>query len=76
MISLLVIGLIVGGYFLYNYQMKVEQNKAYSAGYQYGIQYLAAQQTQTGNIAYYTNQTGNWTISTISIKELCGVEKG
>ena len=52
-------------------------SNAYNQGVQDGQLNLISQIQQTGNIPYFTNETGNLTIKTISIKELClGVQNG
>jgi len=50
-------------------------SNAYNQGVQDGQLNLINQIQQTGNIPYFTNETGNLTIKTISIRELCGVQK-
>ena len=46
-------------------------SNAYNQGVQDGQLNLISQIQQTGNIPYFTNETGNLTIKTISIRELC-----
>ena len=66
-IIVIVLLIIAGLYFGYNYA----SSSAYQKGINYGIEYIAGQQTQTGNIAYYTNSSGNWTITSTPITKLC-----
>jgi cell division protein FtsL len=42
--------------------------------YQQGVYDVINTQTKTGNIYYLDNSTGNQTLKTISIKELCGIK--
>jgi len=70
---ILCIGFLAFGIYSYGmskYNQKL--NEAYTIGFQNGQLGIISQQTQTGNIAFMSNHTGNITIETRSLPELCG----
>ena len=62
-IVVIVILVLAGLYFGYNYIT----TQAYNEGAKDGMTYLANYQTATGNVSYIENQT----IKTINIKDIC-----
>jgi hypothetical protein len=69
-ITVVVIGAIIGGYFLYkNYDNK-RLNEVFSLGYNKSLQDVAQGQTQTGSILIWNAQ--NSSIMIRSIQDICG----
>ena len=66
-LGLLISGIGVGIYFGYQY----EKTKWLNQGYESGVLTTINQIQTTGNIPYMTNETGNWTIKSIAIKDIC-----
>ena len=75
LLAILIIGVISVGIYLGNNYLNSEKLKASQLGYQSGIYFLASQQTQTGNIYYLQNVSGNWSIASKNIKDICGAGK-
>ena len=46
--------------------------RVYVQGYNYGVDSIITNQTLSGNIFYYSNQSGNWSIQKTNSSELCG----
>ena len=66
-IILLIILLVIGGWFADNYI----SNTNYQKGFADGQVNVVSSITQTGSIPYWDNSTGNLTIRTKSLQDIC-----
>ena len=73
-IILLIIAIVI--YFSNTYSLlyyfQSEKQKAYNLGVNYGQFLVMAEQMRTGNIFYLENSTGNLTIKSATLQEICG----
>jgi hypothetical protein len=53
-------------------QKAIELNKTIQNATMQGAYQIIAEQTATGRIYYFTNQSGNWTVTSNTLQELCG----
>jgi hypothetical protein len=67
-ITVVVLGALVGGYFLYKNYDNARLNTAYGLGYNQSLLDVAQGQTQTGSILTWQNNS----IQVISIADVCG----
>jgi len=64
----------IGGFYAYGFYSDYQQGKLIQSYNQGQLDYVM-QQTQSGEVFYATNQSGNWTLAKTTFAEICGGEQ-
>ena len=76
-VILIVLAAIIGSSVYFgNKYYKSKLQEQFDQGAEWGASQYIAQQQQTGQVYYWDNSTGNWSLMETSFQKICGVANG